>query len=43
MITKQKNILLSKMKQKSKLFDAVTEGLPLVIVDKGKPLYDRMQ
>ena len=35
--------MLSKIKQKSKLFDAVTEGLPLVIVDKGKPLYDRMQ
>jgi uncharacterized membrane protein YcaP (DUF421 family) len=37
------DILLSKIRQKSKLFDEITEGLPLVIVDNGKPLYDRMQ
>lgn len=37
------DILLSKIKQKSKRFDEITEGLPLVIVDKGKLLHDRMQ
>jgi uncharacterized membrane protein YcaP (DUF421 family) len=35
--------ILSKLKDKSKLFQGVSEGAPLVIVDHGKPLKRRME
>jgi uncharacterized membrane protein YcaP (DUF421 family) len=36
------NILISVLKQRSKLVERVLEGLPLVIVADGKPLRERM-
>jgi uncharacterized membrane protein YcaP (DUF421 family) len=35
--------LLSKFKENSKWFQVVTDGAPLVIVEKGKPLKKRME
>jgi uncharacterized membrane protein YcaP (DUF421 family) len=35
--------LFSLLKEKSKWFQIVSEGAPLVLVDKGKPLKKRMQ
>jgi uncharacterized membrane protein YcaP (DUF421 family) len=35
--------LLSKFKENSKWFQIVSEGAPLVIVEKGKPLKTRME
>lgn len=37
------DLLLSLIKQKFPLFDQVSEGVPLVIVDNGKPLKKRME
>jgi uncharacterized membrane protein YcaP (DUF421 family) len=36
------DLVLTRIKQKSKKFDRVMEGTPLVIVDHGKPLEKRM-
>ncbi len=35
--------LLSKLKEKNRKFDEITEGIPLIVVDKGKLLPDRMK
>jgi uncharacterized membrane protein YcaP (DUF421 family) len=35
--------IMSKLKDKSKMFQLVSEGAPLVIVDHGKPLRKRME
>jgi uncharacterized membrane protein YcaP (DUF421 family) len=37
------DLLLSLIKQKFPFFDQVSEGVPLVIVDNGKPLKKRME
>lgn len=37
------DILLSFFKGKFKLFDRVAEGLPLIVVDHGQPLKERMK
>ncbi len=37
------DIVLSFFKQKFKSFDRVVEGVPLIIVDHGQPLKERMQ
>jgi uncharacterized membrane protein YcaP (DUF421 family) len=37
------DIILSLIKSKFKKFDRVAEGTPLVIVDNGQPLHERMQ
>lgn len=37
------DFLFSLIKEKSKLFDTVSDGAPLVIVDKGQPLKKRME
>lgn len=37
------NILLSVIKSKFKPFDRVAEGTPLIIVEHGRPLRERMQ
>lgn len=37
------DMLLSVLKLKSRLFDKVTEGIPLVIVENGKVLRERMK
>jgi uncharacterized membrane protein YcaP (DUF421 family) len=36
------NQLLSRLKDKSRTFEDIMEGVPLIIVDHGKPLRDRM-
>jgi uncharacterized membrane protein YcaP (DUF421 family) len=36
------NQLLSRLKDKSRTFEDIMEGVPLIIVDHGKPLKDRM-
>jgi len=36
------DLLLSLLKKPFKLFDKIVEGTPLIIVDHGKPLKDRM-
>ncbi|OLY94004.1 Protein of unknown function [Cnuella takakiae] len=37
------DVILSLVKSKFKKFDQVAEGVPLIIVEQGKPLYERMQ
>jgi uncharacterized membrane protein YcaP (DUF421 family) len=37
------DLILSRLKDKFHFFGKVTEGMPLVIVDKGTPLTERMQ
>jgi uncharacterized membrane protein YcaP (DUF421 family) len=37
------DLILSRLKDKFHFFGKVTEGMPLVIVDKGTPLTKRMQ
>lgn len=37
------DLLLSQLKNKFKAIDKVVEGAPLVVVDKGKPLKERMR
>lgn len=37
------DLLFSFIKTKSKLFDEVAEGSPIIMVDKGKPLKNRMR
>jgi uncharacterized membrane protein YcaP (DUF421 family) len=36
------DLLFTLLKQKFKMFDQVVEGVPLIIVDHGKPLHSRM-
>lgn len=37
------DIVLSLLKKKFKRFDQIAEGMPLIVVDHGQPLQDRMQ
>jgi uncharacterized membrane protein YcaP (DUF421 family) len=37
------NVLFSEIKQRFKVSDRVLDGLPLLIVEDGKPLHERMQ
>ncbi|RPD46067.1 DUF421 domain-containing protein [Paracnuella aquatica] len=37
------DVVLSFFKEKFKLFDRVAEGLPLIVVDHGQPLKERMK
>lgn len=37
------DLLLNKIKDSSKYFDKIAEGMPIIIVDNGKPLQERMK
>lgn len=37
------DILLTKLKDRFKLFDKILDGTPLILVDNGKPLKERMK